>query len=173
MSKYPHMSVKQFCEAVKSKLARANLGGAELGGADLRGANLGGANLGGAELWGANLSAIKEYHAIPKLFQHLERTLEGFLCYKSFGENFTIPDQWKIEAVSIIEEPGVNRTDVNCGSGINVATLDWCRRNCHKAIWQCLIRFEDLESVFIPRYSDGKFRCGKVTLLKIITEAPQ
>ncbi len=149
-----------------ANLGDANLGDANLRGADLGGANLGGANLRGADLWGANLSATKEYQSVPKLFQQLEQTSEGFLCYKSFGENYTIPANWKIEAGSIIEEPGVNRTDVECGSGINVATLGWCKQNCHKPIWQCLIKFEDLETVFIPRTSDGKFRCGKVTLIK-------
>nr|DAP22372.1 MAG TPA: pentapeptide repeat protein [Bacteriophage sp.] len=120
---------------------KADLSGANLRGADLIGANLRGADLIGADLSGADglLSAVNFMKA------HFERTPEGYIAYKMFSCEYTAPKSWKIEPGSVItENVNFNRTN-ECGCGINVAPLEWVRRNYgHKKldIWKVLIRWE-------------------------------
>jgi hypothetical protein len=69
----------------------------------------------------------------------------------------------------VIEEvPNPDRC-TECGSGINVAPLDWVRRNhLDKPIWKLLIRFEWLPGVVVPYMTDGKIRCEKAELIEIV-----
>lgn len=130
-------------------------------------ANLSGANLRGADLRGADglLSAVNFMKA------HFERTPEGYIAYKMFSCEYTAPKSWKIEPGSVItENVNFNRTN-ECGCGINVAPLEWVRRNYgHKKldIWKVLIRWEWLCGVCVPYASDGKIRCEKVELLEVV-----
>ena len=160
-----------------ANLSMANLRGADLSvanlsGADLSGANLRGADLSVADLSGANLSGAKNLiSSINFLESHFERIPDGYIAYKTFGITYKTPESWKIEANSIIEETVNPDRCTKCGSGINVAPLDWVKENYGSKgnqIWKCLIKWEWLPGVIVPYMSDGKIRCERVQLLEIV-----
>ena len=143
-------------------LTVADLTGANLWNADLSGANLCRADLSGADLTGA-IGLIKE---IDWLDANLEKTEEGYICYKSFGEHYNPPDNWVIEENSIIEDKNINQDRrEDCAPGINVGTKEWCYGNCSKQVWKCLLKFEWLNEIRVPYGTDGNFRCGKLLIL--------
>jgi hypothetical protein len=91
--------------------------------------------------------------------------------YKTFGAYKTPPDCWKIEKGAYIEEIVNPDRCTECGSGVNFATLDWIKKDPHsykKEIWQCLIHWEDLADVVVPFNTDGKARCARLQLIKIV-----
>lgn len=158
-------------------LSGANLSGADLCGANLREANLSGADLRGADLCGADLSgadlsgADGLLSAVNFMEAYFERTTDGYIAYKMFSCERAAPKNWKIEPGSVItENVNFNRTN-ECGCGINVAPLEWVRREYgHKKldIWKVLIRWEWLCGVCVPYNTDGKIRCEKVELLEVV-----
>ena len=145
-------------------LRRANLSGADLSGADLRRADLSGADLSDADLSGSKglLDAINYMEA------HFERTDEGYIVYKTFGENYSAPELWKIEPGEIIEETVNCDRTTECGCGINVAPLEWVRRNGRNQPYKLLIRWEWLPGVVVPYNTDGKIRCSKAQILEAV-----
>ena len=158
-------------------LRRADLSGADLRRADLRRADLSGANLSGADLSGANLRRADLRRAdlsgsqglldaINYMEAHFERTDEGYIVYKSFNSNYTAPDRWKIEPGEVIEEVVNPDRTCECGCGINVAPLEWVRRNCYNQPFKLLIRWEWLPGVVVPYNTDGKIRCSKAQILE-------
>ena len=166
-----NLSYANLYGAILSNLNLRNLDlrDADLSYASLRGANLRYINLRGANLRGADLSGAKGL-VIPSEYiaQHFERVKDGYIGYKTFGGEFPPPDSWAIKPGEIITETvNPNRTD-NCGSGINIAPLDWAKSNYQVDIWQVLIRWEWLADVVVPYNTDGKIRCGKAELVKIV-----
>ena len=172
---------EKFFELLKESKAKAakylsgaDLSGANLSGADLSGANLSGADLSGADLSGANLSgadlrdAKGLLDAINYMEAHFERTDEGYIVYKSFNENYIVPESWKIEPGSIIEETVNCDSTTECGCGINVAPLEWVRRNGRNQPYKLLIRWEWLPGVVVPYNTDGKIRCSKAQILEAV-----
>ena len=148
-------------------LSDANLSDANLSGANLRRANLSDADLSGANLRRANLSdADGLMSSIAYIDAHFERVEKGFIAYKTFGGQYAPPSKWTIAPESIIEE-NVNpcRTD-DCGCGINVAPLEWVKKNYRGDIWKCLIEWAWLPGVVVPYGTDGKIRCERVRLLE-------
>ena len=150
-------------------LSRANLSGADLSRANLSGANLSGADLRWANLSGANLSGAEGIlSSVNFLESYFERTEAGYIAYKTFNSVYSAPNTWKIEKGSIIEENvNFNRCD-DCGCGINVAPLEWVKREYEGDIWKVLIRWEWLCGVCVPYQSDGKIRCERVELLEVV-----
>ena len=147
---------------------RANLSRSNLSWSDLSGSDLSGADLSGADLSGANLSGANGLPDTTKQFSFLEqfeRTPDGYIVYKTFGETYKTPERWKIEENSILDE----FTDFNifqdCSCGINVASLDWIKNRTKTQIWKCLIRFEWLVGAVVPLETDGKFRTSRLQLL--------
>ena len=150
-------------------LRRADLSDADLRRADLRRADLSGANLRRADLSDANLSGSHGLlDAINYMEAHFERTDEGYIVYKSFGENYSAPELWKIEPGSIIEETVNCDRTTECGCGINVAPLEWVRRNGRNHPYKLLIRLEWLPGVVVPYNTDGKIRCSKAQILEAV-----
>ena len=150
-----------------ANLRRADLSGANLSGADLSGADLSDADLSGANLRRADLSdADGLMSSIAYIDAHFERVEKGFIAYKTFGGQYAPPSKWTIAPESIIEE-NVNpcRTD-DCGCGINVAPLEWVKKNYRGDIWKCLIEWAWLPGVVVPYGTDGKIRCERVRLLE-------
>ena len=173
----------QGADLHEAYLYRANLFGAELYGADLHGADLCGAklcgaNLQGADLRGANLSRaylqganlsgcnglidpsewIKEYG---------ERCEDGYVFYKTFGNEYPSPDNWKIEPGEYITEVVNPDRTCECACGVNVGTLNWITKNYPNAeVYKVLIECWDLPSVVVPYNTDGKIRCGRVKILE-------
>ena len=159
----------RFADLCDADLRNAYLRNADLRNADLRNADLLDADLSGANLSGANLSGAKGLtSAINFLEAYFERTSIGYIAYKTFGGQYAPPIKWEIEPNSIIEENvNFDRTN-NCGSGINVAPLQWVRKNYKGDIWKVLIRWEWLCGVCVPYNSDGKIRCERVELVEIV-----
>ena len=151
-------------------LSGANLSVANLSGVNLRCVDLSGADLRYANLNGADLSGAKGLLSpIDYLERNFEKTVDGYIAYKTFNGSYSTPEQWAIEPNSIItENVNFTRTDV-CGCGINVAPLEWVKQNYHgKKIWKVLIKWEWLVGVCVPYNTDGKIRCERVQLLEIV-----
>ena len=147
-------------------LRRADLSDADLSDADLRRADLSDANLSDADLRRADLSGSKGLlDAINYMEAHFERTDEGYIVYKTFGENYSAPKLWKIEPGEIIEETVNCDRTTECGCGINVAPLEWVRRNGRNQPYKLLIRWEWLPGVVVPYNTDGKIRCSKAQII--------
>ena len=150
-------------------LSDADLRGADLRGADLSDADLSDADLSYANLRGADLSGSQGLlDAINFMEAHFERTDEGYIVYKSFGENYTAPETWKIKPGSIIEETVNCDRTTECGCGINVAPLEWVRREGCNQPYKLLIRWEWLLGVLVPYNTDGKIRCSKAQILEAV-----
>ena len=157
-----------------ANLYGANLYGANLSGADLSGANLSWASLSGANLYGANLSGANLYGA----------NLSGA---KGVNKNICTPltillDQpGKIRAYKLVTQEGFgpyypeinylkgktfsvekyDESDNQCGTGISLATLDWCMRKWKKGYRILVMEFTAEDIVSIPVATDGKFRVKK------------
>ena len=150
-------------------LRRADLSDADLRRADLSDANLSGANLRRADLSGADLSGSQGLlDAINFMEAHFERTDEGYIVYKTFGENYSAPESWKIEPGEIIKETVNCDRTTECGCGINVAPLEWVRKFGCNQPYKLLIRWEWLPGVVVPYNTDGKIRCSKAQILEAV-----
>jgi hypothetical protein len=147
-----------------ANLSRANLSGANLSGANLPGANLFGANLFGANLFGADLrgaKGINKYLTTP-LYSMLDQ-VGPIRAYKLVNQEYTGPHYpsitYKIGETYTVEL----NTDENqdCGSGVNLATLNWVIREWKKGYHILIAEFEIKDpdkDICIPIGSDGKFR---------------
>ena len=162
----------------RATLSGANLSGANLSGATLRWANLSGANLSRANLSGANLSratlsgAKGLISSVDFMEAHFERNEKGYIAYKTFGSTYDIPKTWDIKAGSIISENVNSDRCLECGCGVNVAPIEWVKREYpNKQIWKLLIRWEWMAGVVVPYMSDGKIRCERAELVEIVEEA--
>ena len=156
-------------------LSRADLSGADLSWANLSRANLSRADLSGADLsWaylsGANLSGAKGLlDTVNYMEAHFERVERGYIVYKTFGGDYKPPTEWEIKPESIITETVNFDRCTGCGSGINVAPLEWVKREYpNKQIWKCLIEWPWLVGVCVPYNTDGKIRCSRVQLLEVV-----
>lgn len=157
-----------------ANLRGANLRGANLQNADLRGADFHNTDLSGANLRNANLSgATGLLSAVDYMKAHFERTSDGYIAYKLFGREYEVPERWNIEKGSVItENVNFDRT-IKCACGINVASLEWMKKNygCKNYdiknydIWKVLIRWEWLCGVCVPYNTDGNIRCERVELV--------
>ena len=152
---------KKFLELLNESKTKAAeyLSDADLSGADLRRADLSDADLSGSQ---GLLDAINYMEA------NFERTDEGYIVYKSFNENYSAPDSWKIEPGEIIEETVNCDSTTECGCGINVAPLELVRRNGRNQPYKLLIRWEWLPGVVVPYNTDGKIRCSKAQILEAV-----
>ena len=122
-----------------------------------------------ADLSGADLSGSQGLlDAINYMEVNFERTDDGYIVYKTFGENYSAPELWKIEPGEIIEETVNRDRTTECGCGINVAPLEWVRRNGRNQPYKLLIRWEWLPGVVIPYNADGKIRCSKAQILEAV-----
>ena len=155
-----------------AKLGCADLRDADLRGADLRGADLSDADLSCADLRSADLSGAENLlSSVDYLRNNFECTAEGIIAYKVFNAVFSPPTKWKIQPKSVItENVNANRTNA-CGCGINVATLEWVRREySEEDVWKVLIRWEWLCGVVVPYNTDGNIRCERVELVEMINK---
>ena len=151
-------------------LSSANLRSANLRSADLSSADLSSADLSSADLRFADLSSAKNLvSSINYMEAHFERTAEGYIAYKTFNSSYEAPERWAITPGSVIDEVVNECRTTMCGSGINVAPLEWVRREYPgKTIWKVLIRWEWLPGVCVPYNTDGKIRCERVELVEVV-----
>ena len=117
----------------------------------------------------ANLSrAIGLLDPADWLSKNFEKTAEGILVFKRFGTTeFPQPQTWKIEPGSVITEVVNHDRCCTCACGINFGTRSWCAKHYQtEELWECLIRWIDLADVAVPYMTDGKARCGRMTLVR-------
>ena len=134
-------------------------------------ADLSGADLSGANLSGADLSGVQGLLDTIDFLAQFARDEHGLLVYKTFGAYQRPPANWQIAPGSVITETVNFDRASDCGSGINIATLNWV--NLHgmaldHPIWLCRIRNEWLPGVVVPLHTDGKFRCSRLELLYLV-----
>lgn len=154
-----------------ANLRHANLQHVDLRYATLRNADLRGAFLSDTILHSVDLSGAKGLlSAADFLKRCFERTDEGYIAYKVFGAQYEPPKEWDIVPGAILTETVNPDRCTECGSGINVAPLEWVKKNYSEAkpIWKALIRWEWLPGVIVPYATDGQIRCEKVQLLEIV-----
>ena len=162
---------KDDCSTIKETIQNAVEFGADLSGADLSKADLSKADLSKANLYRASLSKRrnKEYDIL--------RYQKKLILYKYLSKNLVSPYQhFKYEINKIYKSIDVNNDKREaCGSGINVATLDWCLSNVNfniktNIIVRCECKGNDL---IIPYTSDGKFRIKEGGKIKILSKVSQ
>jgi uncharacterized protein YjbI with pentapeptide repeats len=152
-----------------ANLSSADLSYADLSYADLRSADLRYANLRSADLSYANLSYANGLSTqCGYIKENFEKTKNGIIVYKTFGENNQPNKNWDIKPKSILKEVVNPCRTVDCACGINVATLKWVKLNTSGDIWQGLIKWEWMVGVVVPYYTDGKIRTEKLQLIKKI-----
>ena len=107
----------------------------------------------------SNIDVLKKYFKFSD---------KGLICYKGIINTIhNIPDYWIIQEGAEITEVCNMNIDVECGSGVNVATKEWIKKYFpNSEIWECLIEWEWLVGVCVPRNTDGKIRCEKLRLIK-------
>ncbi len=177
-----------------ANLGGADLGGADLGGADLWGANLGGANLGGAnlggadlwgaDLWGANLRGANLRGAnlrgaegfAPERVNDLLILLDQvgpIRAYKLVDSGYRSPIQSSGKLTyrvgETVEAKANTDSRVDCGAGVNLATLPWCLSNWRSGYRILVCEFKRSDIAAIP-VGDGKFRVGKCKVVREIDQ---
>ena len=154
-------------------LQNANLYGANLSGANLSGADLRSADLSGANLYGANLSNAKGIlNPCEWIKNNLPANDLGIICYKRIGKTTKEwPSYWpKAEENAILEEVVNPDRGTECACGVNVGTKEWCDSQYKDAeLWECMIPWSEAAGIIVPFHTDGKFRAGKVILVKKIS----
>lgn len=122
-----------------------------------------------ADLIGANLSGAVLMSSINYMEAHFEHAEAGYIVYKCFGGLYQPPEKWEIKPGSVIEETVNPLRTITSGCGINVAPLEWVRREQPgKKIWKLLIRWEWLPGVVVPYNTDGKIRCERAELVEVV-----
>ena len=166
------LAVKSRADLSGADLSRADLSGADLSGAYLSGADLSGANLSGADLSGANLSRadlsganlsgaenFSKYMVTPLLFL-LDQPgpIRAYKLVNKLGEgpfnggiNYLIGENFVDSDVDTDE-------NLQCGKGINLATLDWCMKEWKEGYRILVMEFRTEDIAAIPTATDGKFR---------------
>ncbi len=168
----------QWADLQGASLQEANLQGADLQGANLQWAKLQGANLQGAKLQGANLqwadlSGAKNMFSPTKwLAENFKYNKKGLIVYKAIlNTTYTIPETWDIKENSFLEEIVNPLPTCDCACGVNFGTLDFVKKTYPNSdIWECLIHIRDLPCIVVPYNTDGKARCGRLQLIKIVKE---
>ena len=152
----------------RANLRRANLWGADLRGADLRGANLWEANLWGADLREANLRRAKNLNIskITPLMLLLDQ-LGKIRAYKLVTEKGVEPFNGGIvyQIGRTYREQGNSDPYIQCGSGINLATLDWCMDEWREGYKIFIAEFTAKDILAIPVATEGKFRVSKCKIV--------
>jgi hypothetical protein len=150
-------------------LSRANLSGANLYGANLYGADLSWANLYGANLYGANLYGAKNcnaYRCTPLLM--LLDQPGKIRAYKLVNQQSEGPYnggiRYEIGKSYSVDDANTDAT-VQCGSGINLATLDWCMKEWTEGYRIMVAEFTAKDIAAIPTATDGKFRVHRCEIV--------
>ena len=157
----------------RADLSSADLSLADLRLANLRSANLSSANLrsadlSSADLSSANLSGSKGITTARIYLAQFEKDKKGIIVYKAIGNTYQAPPAyWDIKPNSFLEEVVNPLRTIDCGSGVNFATLDWIKKNFkNTTIWKCRILWEDMADVVVPYNIDGKARCARLQLIE-------
>jgi hypothetical protein len=153
-------------------LRHAALRDADLRGADLRGADLGGAALRDADLRDADLGGAKGF--APERVNDLLMLLDQvgpIRAYKLVNSEYRSPIQstgkLTYKPGDVVEAEADPAPTVQCGKGVNVATLPWCLSNWREGHRIMVVEFTRKDIAAIP-VGDGKFRVSKVRVVREI-----
>jgi hypothetical protein len=150
-----------------ANLSNADLRGADLRDTDLRSTNLRSADLRGADLRGVNLinanlrgaKGINKFLCTPLLILY-EQT-EAIRAYKLVNAKNAGPFKggiiYEVGKEYSVENANSNET-IDCGAGINLATLDWCIKNYQNGYKILVAEFRAEDIATIPVATDGRFR---------------
>ena len=152
-----------------ANLSSADLSYANLSYADLRYADLSSANLRSADLRYADLSyakGINKYLCTPLLLLHDQiGVIRAYKLVTQSGEGpinggikYEIDKDYNVVDANINDREG-------CGSGINLATLDWCIRNWQAGYRILIAEFQAVDIAAIPIATDGKFRVHRCKIV--------
>jgi hypothetical protein len=91
--------------------------------------------------------------------------IRAYKLVKSDGEApFNGGIHYDLDKSYQVEDANTDET-VQCAAGINVATLDWCRKNWQVG-WRILVvEFEAKDIAAIPISTDGKFRLHRCKIV--------
>jgi hypothetical protein len=150
-------------------LRGANLRGADLSEAILRGVNLRGANLRGADLSDANLSGAQGLPTAAEFLRQFPATQTSVLVLtQKPGPYNNPPPHWTIEEGATLEEVVNPDRGTDCGCGVSFAAPGWF--DTADNLWLAEIAWLDLADIVVPFGTDGKARCGRLTLVRRVTE---
>jgi hypothetical protein len=155
----------------RANLTGANLTGAYLAGAYLTGANLTDANLTGAYLTGADLTGARGLD--PRWVNPLLMLLDQpgkIRAYKLVTGDHRSPihtgRRLKYEIGATVEVANANTDpNVDCGTGVNVATLPWVLANWRPGKRVLLVEFTAKDIAAIP-LAGGKFRLHRCRVVR-------
>ena len=154
---------------VREAVIEARRGGANLRGADLRGANLWEANLWGADLRGAEGFAPERVNDLLILLDQVG----PIRAYKLVDSGYRSPIQSSGKLTyrvgDTVEAEADPDPSVQCGRGVNVATLPWCLSNWRSGYRILVCEFKRADIAAIP-VGDGKFRVGKCKVVREIDQ---
>ncbi len=158
----------RYADLSDADLRYADLSDANLSRANLSKADLSDANLSRADLRYADLSDAKGMLCSIDFLSQFEKSNKGIFVYKTFNAHYTAPPNWNIETGSIISEEVNPCRTTECGSGINVSSIDWIKANIKntETVWKLLIKWEWLVTAVVPYNTDGKFRVGRAQLVE-------
>ena len=182
----PRTSIKAILEwcarRAREGKSSANLDGANLDGANLYGANLYGANLVRANLYGANLVRANlvraNLYGAKGLQKHITTPLFGLYlqvgAIRAFklvnanghGPHYTNDAPYDVGTFHEVNDADTDES-VQCGRGLNVATLDWVCKGWSKGQRILLVEHKRADIAAIPIGSDGKYRVHR---LKVVRE---
>ena len=159
----------------EANLSRADLSRADLFRANLSGANLSEAYLSRADLSGADLSRAKNFDIskwVPDLYILKSQSPKiKLIAYKLLNADLTSPYQnfqYQIRKIYTAEDCDIDETH-ECGKGLNVATLAWCKREKNDSQIIVKVSFLVRDIIAIPYATDGKFRVCKFKVEEKLT----
>ena len=125
-------------------------------GANLSGAYLSGANLSRADLSGA-MGIVTERITPLLMLKDQPGKIRAYKLVTDKGNGPYYPEINYEIGQDYSAEANIDETE-HCGSGINVATLDWCLKEWCPGYRILIVEFEAADIAAIPIASDGKFR---------------
>jgi hypothetical protein len=156
-----------------ANLGRANLEGANLFGADLEEADLEEADLRGTNLRGANLrwADLSGAQGLPRAADFLRQfpatQTSVLVLTQKPGPLNAPPPQWNIAEGAVLTEVVNPDRCIHFGCGVSFAAPGWFYTADN--LWLAEIAWLDLADVVVPFGTDGKARCGRLTLVRRVT----
>ena len=142
------------CGSLKLALEAAVKSGADLGGADLGGANL------------SRAKGINKYISTPlQLLRDQPGKIRAYKLVSADGVGpFNGGITFEVGKSYSVDDADTDET-VQCGKGVNLATLDWCLREWKEGYRILVAEFIAKDVAAIPIGSDGKFRVHKCKII--------
>ena len=167
---YTAKDVENLCQA----LTEAVGGGKSLSGANLFRADLSWTNLSEADLSGANLfraTGVNKYLTSP-MYMLLDQIgeIRAYKLVTAEGHGHHYPTLTYTVGETYTEPNFEANEHVDCGPGINLASLDWCLKEWRPGYRILIASFKrrhgNDDNICVPIGSDGKFRVRSCKIVK-------